>query len=117
MGGCIWCEAFHTQACHVRDKASFRDGGPHDYHNIVALCSSCHYHYFDRGRMAFGPDCQFVVVLRCVSYRRVEQRPPRRPVFIRSEYLDWKNGRVHTLLQAELRRLRRLLEAPRASPG
>lgn len=107
MSECVWCGNFYTQACHVRDKATFSDMRPHDYHNIVALCSSCHYHFFDQGRMVFGPSCEVIVVLRCVTYRRVEARQPKRRVFISAEYLDWKNERAHTLLKAELRRLRK----------
>jgi hypothetical protein len=107
MSRCVWCEAFHTQACHVRDKSSFVGGGLHDYHNIVSLCSSCHYHFFDQGKMGFGSGCEFLVVLRCVRYRKVEARTPTTRIFIKDEYVAWKNGRVHSLLKAELRRIHR----------
>jgi len=107
MSGCVWCGSYHTQACHVKDKATFTDDRPHDFHNIVALCSACHNHYFDQRKMGFGPSCSFIIVLHCISFKRWEVREPQSAIYINNEYIAWKNKRLHMLLKAELRKLLR----------
>ena len=105
MERCLICDSYGTQQCHVRAKSSFEDGEIHDFHNILYLCERHHYQYFDRGRLAIAADCSSVVLLHCVSYRRVETLKPQRRFYVKREYLDWKNDLCHSYLKAEIRRV------------
>jgi hypothetical protein len=105
MTECLFCGSRNTQKCHVKDKASFEDGDHHDFHNIILLCPNCHYDYFDQGRMAIGPSCETLIVLRCVKYRRVEFKQVNYSVYVNTDFIAWKNTRAHSFLKAELRKL------------
>jgi predicted restriction endonuclease len=105
MTGCIWCGNYHTQRCHVRDRASFQAGDPHDHFNIVLLCATCHDHFFDRGRMGITEDCRLLVLLRCKTFERIEVRPPNYPIFVSTSHICWKNMRAHSYVKARIRGL------------
>lgn len=105
MNACLVCGSPATQLCHVKDKASFVDGKPHDFHNIIRLCAKHHYHYFDQGKLALSPDCKFILILRCISIRKVERVEPMSLFYVNSDYVSWKNIRTHSYLKAELRKL------------
>lgn len=107
---CAVCGHGVTEACHVRDKASFPPGVGHDFHNIVLLCAT-HHSFFDTSRLAIDPGTRCLLLLHCITWRRVAEYRPLSAITIRPEYIEWKNERVHTYLKAELRRKRRLLNS------
>ncbi len=119
MTGCVWCGHYHAQKCHVRDKASFYAGEPHDYFNIVMLCAACHDHYFDRGRMGFTENGTSIVVLRCKTVVKLDVRQPQYRFHVLTEHVVWKNVRAHSYVKAKLRQLEAPLAmtAQGASPG
>ena len=105
MNTCFICGGVGAQKCHVKNRSEFGPAHPHDYYNIVYLCPTHHYQFFDNRRMAIVPSTQEFLLLHCVKFRRVELVKSLERVCIKDEYIQWKNRRIHTYLKAELRKL------------
>jgi hypothetical protein len=104
MRVCAVCGALDTQKCHVKDKGTFEANEHDDFHNIIFLCASHHYEFFDQARLAIDPISRTLLLLKCIRFRRIEIAEPRSAVAIKPEYIRWKNRSVHTFLKAELRK-------------
>lgn len=108
---CSACGKTDAQRAHVRDRASFDpEYRNHDFYNIIHLCAYCHHRYFDEGLMAILIDEQKFLVLINIARREIEEREFTQKISVKQEFIDWKNERCHSYLEAEMRK-RRLANA------
>ena len=106
MLSCPICAAFETEKCHVKDKTLFhgRKRLSHNYQNIISLCSHHHHAHFDKGRLVITDDGNYFIWLKCIKYRKIKKIRVEHPLYIKSEYIIWKNSFAHTFLKSELRK-------------
>lgn len=94
-----------VQKCHVKDKATFSSCDNHDFHNIIYLCPTHHYSYFDKGRMVIYRPRSVLLLLESISPRSIVSIRSKNRIVVRAEYIQWKNNCAHMFLKAELRKL------------
>lgn len=111
MANCSACGKQDAQRAHVRDRSSFDpEYRNHDFYNIIYLCAYCHHRYFDQGLMAILPQEKKFLVLTSIAKREIRERDFKQKISVKQEFIDWKNKRCHTYLEAEMRK-RRLAKA------
>lgn len=92
---CAVCGHPHTTRAHVKDKSVCEKEGivDHEYLNIIELCYSCHYDYFDRSKMGvYKSESQFFFA-KLNEQNEIEIITAKYTLNVREEYIKWKNKR------------------------
>lgn len=92
LGSCSACKNSGQNKAHVRDKSSFPKGHDDTTNNIVILCRTCHYEFFDDGKMLLAKcKCgKFIFVKMPLEGGAPERVNSRRRLSVRSQYLETK---------------------------
>ena len=105
MGECLICGVLPTERCHVKDKAVLLKAGErqHDFQNIVHLCAY-HHELFDNKQIAICSARNEFFVLTLISSRKIERVRAKGLIYVKPEFITWKNEDCHIYLQADLRK-------------
>ena len=91
---CSVCGTLGVTDAHVKDKALCGDLHDDTYTNIIQMCYSCHYEYFDNNRMGIikikDKPTLFVFLDK---ENEIQVRESKNLINVRDEYIDWKNKR------------------------
>ena len=102
---CCACGYLGSQKAHVKDKSTLIKEGikDHEFRNIVCLCISCHYEFFDQGklgikRLTTGRHL-FILLDKDNTIRELESNCI---INVLDDYLKWKNKQCNSRLLIRL---------------
>jgi len=117
-GGCIACDSRDTTAAHVHGKRLMVADGKkhHRYMNVIPLCWSHHYIFYDAKNLVVLAMRGWTVTAR-LENARVEVTACRKVLDVKDGYLDTKNREAIMKLRALIPSVRKKVEAVFAAEG
>ncbi len=93
---CCVCGQLGVTDAHVKDKSVCGNLRDHTFTNIIQMCYTCHYQFFDANRMGIkkitNNHTLFVLLNKENNIQVIESKCI---INVKDEYIEWKNKRCH----------------------